>query len=222
MAMSELKQRLLKIELARIGFRDAAYSQEHDAMLVNPSDERVMKINDEGVSYYAEHDLLVIYQIKPLADKVKEMVSAWEKGQSVPFEDLSHYRILSEYNGIVLAARDDSELGYGHGLHLTTWEYTYNRTGFMHGHYTTDYEAAKADYAVRCGLIDRNKLFDETEMKLIRQGLVHLGANFPDLTYEQNTLLGKVVEKIEMLVPEIQEHEELERDELVADDELSL
>jgi len=222
MAMSELKQQLLKIELARIGFRDAAYSQEHDAMLVNPSDERLMKINDEGVSYYAEHDLLVIYQIKPLADKVKEMVSAWEKGQSVPFEDLSHYRILSEYNGIVLAARDDSELGYGHGLHLTTWEYSYNRTGFMHGHYTTDYEAAKEDFAVRCGLIDRNKLFDETEMKLIRQGLVHLGANFPDLTYEQNTLLGKVVEKIEMLVPEIQEHEELERDELVPDDELSL
>lgn len=222
MAMSELKQRLLKIELARLGFREARYDAEHDAMLVNPSDERVMRINDEGVSYYAEHDLLVIHQIKPLADKVKEMVSAWERGQSVPFEDLSHYRILSEYNGIVLAARDDSELGYGHGLHLTTWEYSYNRTGFMHGHYTTDYESAKEDFAVRCGLIDRNKMFDETEMKLIRQGLVHLGANFPNLTYEQNTLLGKVVEKIEMLVPSIQEHEELEHSEIVPDDGLEI
>jgi hypothetical protein len=59
-------------------------------------------------------------------------------------------------------------------------------------------------------------------MKLIRQGLVHLGTEFPDLTYEQNTLLGKVVEKIEMIVPSIKEHEALEHHELVADDGLEI
>jgi hypothetical protein len=222
MAMPELKQRLLKIELARIGFRDAAYSDEQDAMLVNPPDKHVMRIKDDGVSYYAEHDLLVIHQIKPLADRVKEMVMAWEKAPAAPFEDLSHYRILAEYNNVVLAARDDSELGYGHGLHLTTWEYIYDRSGFHHGHYTTDYEAAKEDFAVRCGLVDKNKMFDETEMKLIRHGLVHLGANFPDLTAEQNTLLGKVVERIEMIVPEIEAREEMEREALVPDDGLEI
>jgi hypothetical protein len=220
--MSELKQRLLKIELARLGFREAVYSGEHDAVIVNPSDKHMMMIKDDGVSYYAEHDLLVIHQIKPLADKVREMVSAWERGQPAPFEDLSHYRILNEYNGVVLAARDDSKFGYGHGLHLTTWEYSHDRAGFQHGHYTTDYEAAKEDFAVRCGLVDKNKMFDETEMKLIRQGLVHLGANFPDLTAEQNTLLGKVVERIEMIVPEIEAREEPERQDLVPEDGLEI
>lgn len=223
MAMSELKQRLLKIELARIGFRDTLYSSEKDAILVNPSDEYMITIKvDGGISYYAEHDHLVVTKIKPLADKIKELVAAWERAPVAPFEDVSNFRILSEYNNIVLAARDDSELGYGHGLHFTTWEYSYERTGFMHGHYTTDYEYAKEDFAVRCGLVDRHKLFNETEMKLIRQGLVHLGANFPDLTAEQNTLLGKVVERIEVLVPEIREHEEMEHERLVPDDGLEI
>jgi hypothetical protein len=179
-----------------------------------------MHIKDNGVSYYAEHDLLIIFHIRPIADKVKELVAAWERAPAAPFEDLSHYRILNEYNKIVLAARDDSALGYGYGLHFATWEYTYKRDGLVCGHYTTDYKAAKEDFAIRCGLIDRNKLFNETEMKLIRQGLVYLGANFPDLTCEQNTLLETVVEKIEMLVPEIQEHEALERSHLAPDDGL--
>jgi len=70
--------------------------------------------------------------------------------------------------------------------------------------------------------VDKSKLFSETEMKLIRHGHVYLGANYPDLTLEQNTLLNKVVGKIEMLVPEIQEREELERDDLIEEDGLEL
>jgi hypothetical protein len=223
MAMSELKQRLLKIELARLGFRDARYDADRGFLIVDPADERMPRIYDTGdIHYGSEYGNLVRDEIEPAVKRVFEQVSAWERARAAPFEDLSNYRILNEYNNVVLAARDDSALGYGHGLHFTTWEYSYEREGFLYGHYTTDYDEAKEDFAVRCGLIDRNKLFNETEMKLIRQGLVHLGANFPDLTLEQNTLLGKVVEKIEMIVPEIQEHEELEYDELVPDDELKL
>jgi hypothetical protein len=223
MAMSELKQRLLKIGLARLGFRDAAYNAEQDIFYVNPSDERMPRIYDNGdIHFGCEHNRLVKHEIQPAVSIAAEQATAWEKAPAVPFEDLSEYRILSEYNNIVLAARDDSELGYGHGLYFVTWEYSYERTGFTQGNYAMDYEAAKEDFALRCGLIDRNKLFSETEMKLIRQGLVHLGVSYPDLTFEQNTLLGKVVEKIEMIVPEIQERDHYEAHDLIAEDGLEM
>ncbi len=223
MAMSGLKQRLLKIELAKLGFWDAKYNEASGLMFVSPSDERMPTIYDSGeIHYGTEYGHLVMSEIKPLVNRVNEIIAAWEKAPAVPVEDISHFRVLSEYNNVVLAARDDSELGYGHGLYFVTWRYNYSRTGLEHGNYTENYDAAKEDFALRCGLVDKNKMFDETEMKLIRQGLVHLGADFPDLTLEQNTLLGKVVERIEMLVPEITEHEELEHSELVPDDGLEI
>jgi len=163
----------------------------------------------------SDHDY---YQIRSVYESLSEAFNLYERGEPLTIENMSHFHKLCEFGNHVIAAR---LMGYGY-MEYVTWQQDSERTRVDIGHYFSDYESCKEDFAVRCGLIDRNKLFDETEMKLIRQGLVHLGANFPDLTYEQNTLLGKVVEKIEMLVPEIQEHEELERDELVPDDELSL
>jgi hypothetical protein len=181
-----------------------------------------MGIQDNGsVYYYAEHDRIA-HKILAIANKVNEIVAAWEKAPAVPFDDISHFRVLSEYNNVVLAARDDSTQGFGRGLYFVTWRYNHDRTGLEHGNYTESYDAAKEDFAVRCGLVDKNKLFDETEMKLIRQGLVYLGADFPDLTAEQMTLLGRVVERIEMLVPEIVEHEEMEHIGLLPNDGLEI
>jgi hypothetical protein len=172
MAMSGLKQRLLKIELAKLGFRDAQYSAEQDAVLVNPADERMIRITDCGeIFFYGEHDALLRQIIQPAVERINEMTAAWDKAPAAPLKDLSNFRILSEYNNVVLAARDDSERGYGDGLSFVTWRYDYDHAGVENGHYTTDYAAAKEDFALRCGLVDKNKMFDETEMKLIRQGL---------------------------------------------------
>ena len=223
MAMSELQQRLLKIELSRLGFRDAKYDAELGVYVIDPTDERAPRIYENGdIHFGSEFDHLVRDEIQPAVRRVNEQVAAWERAPVAPFKDLDNYRILNEYNNIVLAARDDSALNYGHGLHFTTWEYAYNREGFLYGHYTTDYESAKEDFAVRCRLVNRYKMFSETELKLMRQGLVYLGANYPDLTTEQMTNVGKLIEKVEIVVPSIQAHEELEHSELVPDDGLEV
>lgn len=223
MAMSELKRRLLQIELAKIGLREARYNAESDFFAIDPLDSRMPRIYDNGdIHYGSEYSHLVRSDLYLIVGRVAEIIAAWERAAAVQIGSNENFRILARYNDIVLAARDDSEQGFSYGFQFVTWQYDYNRTGFEQGHYTTDYDDAKEDFALRCGLVDKHKLFDETEMKLIRQGLVHLGANFPDLTTEQMTLLGKVVERIEMLVPEIREHEELEHQGLVPDDELEI
>ena len=223
MAMSELQQRLLRVELSRLGFRDAKYDAELGVYIIDPTDERMPKIYEDGsIHFGSEYDHLVRDEIEPAVKRVYEQAAAWERSPAAPFKDLSNYRILNEYNNIVLAARDDSALNYGHGLHFTTWEYGYNREGFLYGHYTTDYEDAKEDFAVRCGLINRYKMFSETELKLMRQGLVYLGANYPDLTTEQMTNVGKLIEKVEIIVPSIQERSEFERQDLLPEDGIEI
>lgn len=223
MAMSALKQRLLKIGLANIGYRNAKYSEKENAMIANPSDEHFIKIKDDGgISYYREHDYIVFNEIKPMSDRINEIIAAWDKAPYIPIENISNFRILSEYNNIVLAARNDSEEGLNHGFQFVTWKYTHDRTALEHGNYTTDYETAKEDFSSRSGLINRYKMFSETELKLIHQGLVFLGANFSNLTAEQMTNVGKLIEKVEMIVPAIQQRSLYESHDLVAEDGLEM
>jgi len=213
----------LKMELARLGFPDARYDEKQDAMLVNPSDERVMRImNDGEIFYYGEHDPIVYSQLRPMSEKINEILAAWEKAPCIPIEGISHFRILSEHNNVVLAARNDSYEDFGYVFTFVTWKYAHNRTGFEHGNYTTDYEAAKEDFAFRAGLVDRHKMMSETELKLIHQGLVFLGANAPDLSVDAMTNVGKLIEKVEMIVPEIQERSVYEEHDLVAEDGLEV
>ena len=136
-AMSELKQRLLLIELAKIGFREAYYSDANGIIYTDPADKRMPKIHDNGdIVYGTEYDHLVRSEIQPIVDRVNEQIAAWEKSQPIPFKDTEKFRILSEYNNVVLAARDDGNIG--HGLHFVTWAYNNERTGFDGGNYTTD------------------------------------------------------------------------------------
>jgi len=223
MKMSGLKQRLLLLELARLGFPDAQYSEANNLIRLNPSDSRMPKIYGNGdIQFGSEYDPLVRDELQPLVRKIDEIVAAWEQARAVPFENLSNYRVLAEYNGVVLAARDDSEQAYNDGLHFVTWRHDCDRTGFEHGNYTTDYDAAKEDFATRAGLVDRHKMMSETELKLIHQGLVFLGANAPDLSADAMTNVGKLIEKVEMIVPEIQERSVYEEHDLVAEDGLEV
>jgi hypothetical protein len=85
MAMSELKQMLLKQELAKIGFPDAVYIPESDKIKVQPDNERLPFIDDEGAIWYGtEHDNFVKDTIRPLVDRVNELTAAQEKKTAMP------------------------------------------------------------------------------------------------------------------------------------------
>jgi hypothetical protein len=121
MAMSELKQKLLRYELAKTGFPDASYIPESDKIKIQPDNGRMPEISGaDEIMYGAEHADLVKDTIKPIVDRVNETVSAWEKSQAAPFENLSQFRVLAEYNNILLDARDDT--GRSRGLYFITWQ----------------------------------------------------------------------------------------------------
>ena len=65
------------------------------------------------------------------------------------------YRILADFGGTVLAGTPSK-----HGVQFVTWNWDYDRTGVVRGHYfMEDYDAAKQDFATRSGLIQTEQLF---------------------------------------------------------------
>ena len=76
------------------------------------------------------------------------------------------YRILADFGGTVLAGTPSK-----YGVQFVTWDWDYDRTGVVHGHYFMEnYDAAKQDFATRSGLIQKEQLFSPEQLtEIFRQ-----------------------------------------------------
>ena len=113
-------------------------------------------------------------------NNVKEYLKAFENAGDLKAEGLRYgYKKLMEYNGYVLAmCETDNEYEF------VTWQYSYDGKSVNLGRYFNDYESAKENMAIRCGLIDRSKMFTETEMKLIYTNLINYVGLDPNIEYK--------------------------------------
>ena len=180
--MSELKQRLYRLELANIGFENPVYFPDVGKVRIQADNDRLPIIDNIGdIHYGTEHDQLVKTQIRPLVNKINEMTAAWENASPVPFEHLSNYRILVEHNNTALAARDDGE--YKRGLHFVVWSYDADRMGFSQGYYTEDYAAAKENFALRAGLVEKEKVVTAKEAADISAAIEDYVLNSADVYF---------------------------------------
>jgi len=158
--------------------------------------------------------------INSTVENVKEYIVAYEKAEELELEGLrTGYRKIIEHNNYILAMK---EMGQGNGYEFVTWMYSYDKKGVTIGRYFNDYESAKENMAIRSGLIDRNKMFNETELKLIHTNLINYVALNPNIEYRIEEAIGSVLDKIENIIPEILARDELEELELVDDDGLEL
>jgi hypothetical protein len=63
------------------------------------------------------------------------------------------YRVLADFNGVVLAGKETLL-----GAQFATWAWGYDRKGLNNGHYyREDYQGAKEDFALRAGLVTRER-----------------------------------------------------------------
>ena len=198
--MSELKQRLLIYELAKIGYPDAAYIPESDKVMIQPNKEQMVEIiGADGIRYWPEYRDLAMSEINPIVSKVNEIIAAWENSRPAPFDSVSHFNILVEYNNVVLAARDDGE--YGRGLHFVTWRYDLERTELYSGQYTDDYANAKEAFALRSGLIKEEKVITREQAADIKAAIDFSMENGQAYAYEAR--FTKINEKLCDAYPEL-------------------
>lgn len=91
MKMSELKQNLLKYELAKIGYPNAEYIPKTDIIKINPDNERAPLIDGFGeIIFRTEHRDTALNIIRPLAKKVIEICSEWKKAIT-PLNDNAYF-----------------------------------------------------------------------------------------------------------------------------------
>ena len=123
------------------------------------------------------------------------------------------YRILADFGGTVLAGTPSK-----HGVQFVTWDWDYDRTGVVHGHYFMEnYDAAKRDFATRSGLIQKEQLFSPEQMaEIYRCCADSVDEDFFELTDTQEEMIRGIQQQIRACVPDLdervrQQEEALER-----------
>ena len=112
------------------------------------------------------------------------------------------YRSLADFGGTVLAGSPSK-----YGVQFVTWDWDYDRTGVVHGHYFMEnYDAAKQDFATRSGLIQKEQLFSPEQLtEIYRCCTDSVNEDFFELTDKQVELIHSVQQQIEICVPDLDE-----------------
>jgi len=130
---------------------------------------------------------------------VQEYVTAYYEAAPLVSADLPNgYRKLWDLGNYVFTAKQMANSSY----EFVTWEYSYDRRGVGHGNYFYDYEAAKTDFGIRTGMIDRSKLFSEKEILFLYKHLSHYLSLNNYISFDDEKEVQSLFEKMNDIAPE--------------------
>ena len=196
--LREVEQKLLRKELdARL--------LEDGLIHVRWNEKPLCSVDRDGIVRFRPADITgpeVDRQLRTViqtAGHVKEYMRIFERApalKAVGLEDT--YKVLADFGDAVLAG----QLGKK-GARFVTWEWDFDRQGVHAGHYFMEnYEAAKQDFAVRAGLVERQRLFSDEQLAVIRNACAFALEDDATLSYAEEKQLQSVQEQIELLLPQ--------------------
>ena len=107
------------------------------------------------------------------------------------------YRVLADFGSAVLAGHPTEC-----GVQFVTWEWDFDREGVHHGHYfQDDYDAAKRDFTVRSGLVQKDALFEPEQLAQIYRALRFVREQDETLSFGRDQELAELMEQIGGLLP---------------------
>lgn len=195
------------IALAREGFQtDRTHT---DGLRVQLDGSPLFEVTESGGIAYRNEDINepervaakdMVYEIvRNTAEYMRQM----EMAPFLKADGLEDgYKVLADFNGTVLAGVQSK-----HGVHFVTWDWAYGHTGVCHGHYFMEnYAGAKQDFAIRSGLIQKERLFTPEQMtEIYRCCADSVDGDFFELTGEQEKMIRSVQQQIEECVPDLDE-----------------
>lgn len=193
--------------LHRAGFGTLPVEGEQLPVLWNGAP--LCRITGKGSVFYRREDADTpqaedaLYRVEDIAAKTLEYMTAMEAAPQLKASGLDgDYRILADFGGTVLAGSPSK-----HGVHFVTWDWAYGHTGVCHGHYFMEnYAGAKQDFAIRSGLIQKERLFTPEQMtEIYRCCADSVDGDFFELTGEQEKMIRSVQQQIEECVPDLDE-----------------
>ena len=108
------------------------------------------------------------------------------------------YRTLVDFSGAVLAGHPTER-----GVQFVTWEWDWDRKGVHQGNYFYEnYEAAKLDFTIRSGLVQKGALFGMEQLAEFYHALKFVLEQDEPLSFGQNQELEELMEQVAGLLPE--------------------
>ena len=107
------------------------------------------------------------------------------------------YRVLADFSSAVLAGHPTER-----GVQFVTWEWDFDREGVHHGHYfQQDYDAAKLDFTLRSGLVQKDALFEPEQLAQIYHALSFVREQDETLSFGREQELAELMEQVGGLLP---------------------
>ena len=132
------------------------------------------------------------------AKMTSEYMAILEYAPQLKATDLTgDYRILADFGDTVLAGTPSK-----YGVQFVTWEWDFDRKGVHYGHYfQDDYEAAKRDFTVRSGLVQKDALFEPEQLAEIYRALAFVREQDETLSFGRDQELAELMEQVGGLLP---------------------
>ena len=162
------------------------------------------RITGKGSVFYRREDVdtpqaeAALYRVEDIAAKTLEYMTAMEYAPQLKASGLTgDYRILADFGDAVLAGHPAER-----GVQFVTWEWDFDRKGVHHGHYfQDDYDAAKRDFTVRGGLVQKGALFEPEQLAEIYRALAFVREQDETLSCGRDQELAELMEQVSGLLP---------------------
>lgn len=190
--------------LARAGF--SVQPPQDDHLPVEWRGQSLCRVNARGTVFYQQSDVAdcnaeqALRQVTDVTRTTTEYMERMEQAPDLSAAGLdSGYKLLGEFNDVVLAGKQTR-----FGVNFITWDRDRAHTGLSRGHYfMEDYAGAKRDFAVRSGLVPRERIFTPEQLTEIYRSIHEtLESGYP-ITDARQKLLESAAEQIEDGVPDL-------------------
>ena len=192
----------VRIPLHRAGFGTLLVEGAQLPVLWNGAP--LCRITGKGSVFYRREDADTpqaedaLYRVEDIAAKTLEYMTAMEAAPQLKASGLDgDYRILADFGGTVLAGSPDK-----YGIQFVTWDWDYDRTGVVHGHYFMEnYDAAKRDFTVRGRLVQKDALFEPEQLAEIYRALAFVREQDESLSFGRDQELAELMNQVGGLLP---------------------
>ena len=192
----------LKISLVHAGFEPERIEDQH--LPVRWENHYLCRVSGKGSVLYRQErvDALgaqdALQAVVDIAKMTSEYMAILETAPRLKASGLDgDYRILADFGDAVLAGHPTER-----GVQFVTWEWDFDREGVHHGHYfQDDYDAAKRDFTMRGGLVQKDALFEPEQLADIYRALAFVREQDESLSFGRDQELKELMEQVGGLLP---------------------
>ena len=170
------------------------------------------------IAFFTKADLLEANPFETVSEKQLETIMDIARAtanlcgicKEKPYEDDKVQKMangivkINEHNDVVLACREHPLLGF---VMSTYKQDTENNGKPIQRLYFYDKESAFESFAVRSGLVDRQKLFTEEELRILHKSLIQYQISEKEWSTEETQSMGALMDHLEEIIPELHKEE---------------